>query len=217
MAVPRRDEEQEVVAIDGQTLHGSGDDRAGRHPLHLVRAWATTNRLVLGQQACAEKSNEITAIPQLLKLIDIAGAIVTIDAMGCQIEIAAAILERGADYVLAVKDNQPKLHTEIRETFEPALEQATSGQPPAFLEQVERQQKRRRDEERHDDMLSRPQADSTLGRWRVAQTIGMVVRRRTIRCGEQIEVHYDLSSLPLGMKRFARAARSHWGIENRWH
>ena len=123
VAVLRTDVEQEVVAIDGQTLRGSGDDRAGRHPLRLVRAWATTNRLVLGQQACAEKSNEITAIPQLLKRTD----------------IARTILEHGADYVLAVKGNQPKLYAEIRETFEHAMEQATSGQPPSFLEHVERQ------------------------------------------------------------------------------
>ena len=124
VAVLRTDVEQEVVAIDGQTLRGSGDDRAGRHPLHLVRAWATTNRLVLGPQACAEKSNEITAIPQLLKRIDIAGTIVTIDAMGCQTEIADTIIEHSADYVLAVKHNQPELHTEIRETFEYAMERA---------------------------------------------------------------------------------------------
>lgn len=217
VAVLRTDVEQEVVAIDGQTLRGSGDDRAGRHPLPLVRAWATTNRLVPGQQACAEKSNEITAIPQLLKLIDIAGTIVTIDARGCQTEIAGAIIERGADDVLAVKDHQPKLHAEIRETFEHAMEQATAGPPPAFLEHVERQQKRGRDEERHDDRLPRPKGSSTLGRWRAAKSIGMVLRRRTIHGGEQIEVHYYLSSLPLGVKRFARAARGHWGIENHWH
>ena len=104
VAVLRRVESQEVVALDGQTLRGSGDDRTGRHPRHLVRAWATTNRRVLGQQACAEKSTEITAIPQLLKVIDIAGAIVTIDARGCQTEIADGIIERGADDVWAVKD-----------------------------------------------------------------------------------------------------------------
>ncbi len=217
VAVLRREVDQEVVAIDGQTLRGSGNDRTGRNPLHLVRAWAATNRLVLGQQACAEKSNEITAIPQLLKPIDIEGAIVTIDAMGCQTDIADGIIERGADYVLAVKDNQPKLHAEIRETFEQALAQATAGRPPAFLEHVERQQKRGRDEERHYYMLPRPKGSSTLGRWRAAKTIGMVIRRRTIRGCETIEVHYYLSSLPLGVKRFARAARGHWGIENRLH
>jgi predicted transposase YbfD/YdcC len=217
VAVLRRVESQEVVAIDGQTLRGSGDDRTGRHPLHLVRAWATTNRLVLGQQACAEKSNEITAIPQLLKVIDIAGAIVTIDAMGCQTEIADGIIERGADYVLAVKDNQPKLHAEIRNAFEQALERATSGLKPTLIEHVERQQKRGRTEERRYYLLPLPNGSATFGRWRAAKTIGMVIRRRTIPGCEQIEVHYYLSSLPLGVKRFARAARGHWGIENRLH
>lgn len=216
VAVLRRNKEDEVVAIDGQTLRGSGDDRAGRHPLHLVRAWATTNRLVLGQQACAEKSNEITAIPQLLKLIDIAGNVVTIDAMGCQTEIANTIIERGADYVLAVKDNQPKLHTEIREAFEHAMQDALEGTKPAFREHVERQKKRGRDEERHYYMMPIRSA-TVLGRWRAAKSIGMVIRRRTIKGCEQTEVHYYLSSLPLGVKRFARAVRGHWGIENRLH
>ena len=124
LAVLRTDEKQEVVAIDGQTLRGSGHDRAGRHPLHLIRARATTNRLVLGQQSCTEKSNEITAMPPLLKLIDIEEAIVTIDTMGDQTEIADTIIEHSADYVLAVKHNQPELHTEIRETFEHAMELA---------------------------------------------------------------------------------------------
>ena len=216
VAVLRTDEEQEVVAIDGQTLCGSGDGRTGRHPLHLVRAWATTNRLVLGQQACAEKSNEITAIPQLLKLIDIAGTIVTIDAMGCQTEIADAIVERGADYVLAVKGNQPKLHTEIRESFEHAMQEATEGKTPAFREHVERQKKRGREEERHYYMMPVP-SSSVLGRWRAAKSIGMVIRSRTIKDCEKIEVHYYISSLSLGVRRFARAARGHWGIENELH
>jgi predicted transposase YbfD/YdcC len=217
VSVLRREESQEVVAIDGQTLRGSGNGQTGRHPLHLVRAWAATNRLVLGQQACAEKSNEITAIPQLLKVIDIEGAIVTIDAMGCQTEIADGIIERKADYVLAVKDNQPTLHTEIRQAFEQVLEQAASGFKPAFFEHVERQKKRGRTEERHYYQLPLPKGSSTFGRWRAAKTIGMVIRSRTIQGCEQLEAHYYLSSLPLGVKRFARAARGHWGIENSLH
>ena len=208
-SVLRREESQEVVAIDGQTLRGSGNGQTGRHPLHLVRAWAATNRLVLGQQACAEKSNEITAIPQLLKVIDIEGAIVTIDAMGCQTEIADGIIERKADYVLAVKDNQPTLHTEIRQAFEQVLEPATSGFKPAFIEHVERQKKRGRTEERHYYQLPLPKGSSTFGRWRAAKTIGMVIRSRTIQGCEQLEAHYYLSSLRLGVKRFARAARGH--------
>ena len=109
----------EIVTIDGQTLRGS-DDRAfgGRGQRNLVLAWATENRLVLGQQACEEKSNEITAIPRLLKLLDLSEAIVTIDAVGCQTEIATQIREQQADYVLAVKDNQLKLCQSIRRAFE---------------------------------------------------------------------------------------------------
>ena len=162
----RREEAQEVVAIDGQTLRGSGNRLTGRHPLHLVRAWAATNRLVLGQQACAEKSNEITAIPQLLKVIEIEGAIVTIDAMGCQTEIADGIIERKADYVLAVKDNQPTLHTEIRQAFGQALERAASGINPTLIEHVERQRQRGRTEERRYYQLPLPKGSSTFGRWR---------------------------------------------------
>ena len=213
----RREEAQEVVAIDGQTLRGSGNRLTGRHPLHLVRAWAATNRLVLGQQACAEKSNEITAIPQLLKVIEIEGAIVTIDAMGCQTEIADGIIERKADYVLAVKDNQPTLHTEIRQAFGQALERTASGINPTLIEHVERQQQRGRTEERRYYQLPLPKGSSTFGRWRAAKTIGMVIRSRLIQGCEQLEAHYYLLSLPLGVKRFARAARGHWGIENRLH
>src|SRR5271156_4144159 len=107
----------EVVAIDGKTLRGSFDTAAGQNPLHLVSAWATEARLTLGQVAVDAKSNEITAIPLLLELLDLRGRIVTIDAMGCQKEIAAAIRGRDADYVLALKDNQPSLHQAVHEAF----------------------------------------------------------------------------------------------------
>jgi predicted transposase YbfD/YdcC len=107
----------EVVAIDGKTLCGSVDTAANQHPLHLVSAWATEARLVLGQVAVAAKSNEITAIPLLLELLDLRGGIVTIGALGCQKEIAGAIRAQAADHVLTVKDNQPTLHQEVHEAF----------------------------------------------------------------------------------------------------
>jgi len=113
------------IAIDGKTLCGSGV--GGRKALHLVSAWATANHLSLGQVAVAEKSNEIPAIPQLLELLDVHGALVTIDAMGCQKEIAAKILEGGGDYVLTVKDNQPTLLAGIQDCFDKALEQDFAG------------------------------------------------------------------------------------------
>src|SRR5712692_10032392 len=107
----------EVIAIDGKTLRGSFDSAAGKNPLHLVSAWACEARLTLGQVAVDAQSNEITAIPLLLELLDIKDCIVTIDAMGCQKEIAAAIRGREAEYVLAVKDNQPSLHQAVHEAF----------------------------------------------------------------------------------------------------
>lgn len=212
----RGDEKSDMVSIDGQTLCGSGDQKTGRHPLHLVRAWATNYRLVLGQQACAEKSNEITAIPELLKVIDLEGCIVTIDAMGCQTAIADAIVGRGADYILAVKDNQPTLHQEIREAFEAALNDACAGRPPAFRKYVERQKKRGREEERQYYIMS-VNGSSVLGRWRAAKSIGMVIRQRTIHGIEQIEAHYYIASIPVSVRKFARAVRGHWSIENQLH
>ena len=208
----------EIVAIDGQTLRGS-DDRAfgGRGPLHLVRAWATENRLVLGQQACEEKSNEITAIPKLLKLLDLSEAVVTIDAMGCQTEIASQIREQQADYVLAVKDNQPKLCEAIRRAFEAEQARAVSGQSPRYRLHITRNTGHGRDEERTYYQLAAPQSLKASGRWRDLRTIGMVIRRRTIPGREQQEVHFYISSLPLGVHRFAHAVRSHWSIENRLH
>jgi len=208
----------EIVAIDGQTLRGSGDLKSGgRGPLHLVRAWATENRLVLGQQACEEKSNEITAIPKLLKLLDLSEAIVTIDAMGCQTEIASQIREQQADYVLAVKDNQPKLHQSIRRAFETEQARAVSGHSPRYRLHVTRKTEHGREEERTYYQLAAPQSLKVSGRWRDLRTIGMVIRRRTIQGREQQEVHFYISSLPLGVHRLARAVRSHWSIENRLH
>jgi predicted transposase YbfD/YdcC len=107
----------EVVAIDGKTSRRTHDKARDRGPLHLVSAWASAQRLVLGQQACQAKSNEITAIPQLLDRLALTGALVTIDAMGCQTKIAQKILDRGGDYLLTVKDNQPSLHDEVARYF----------------------------------------------------------------------------------------------------
>ena len=120
------------IAIDGKTLRGSGDKAAGKNPLHLVSAWASEARLTLGQIAVDSKSNEITAIPLLLELLDLKGATVTIDAMGCQKEIAAKIVEGGGDYLLALKDNHPTLHEAVAQEFTAALEKDT---PPAEMRQ----------------------------------------------------------------------------------
>jgi predicted transposase YbfD/YdcC len=112
-----------LIAIEGKTLRGSRDQEGGRSAIHMVSAWAVENKLSLGQVVVEEKSNEITAIPQLLRFLDVSGALITIDAMGCQREIADQIRQRGGDYVLAVKPNQPKLSEQVEEAIDQALEQ----------------------------------------------------------------------------------------------
>ncbi|HVY87796.1 MAG TPA: ISAs1 family transposase [Hyphomonadaceae bacterium] len=208
----------EIVAIDGKTMRGSSDAYAGCRPLHLVRAWAAENRLVLGQEACAEKSNEITAIPKLLDLIEISGAIVTIDAMGCQTEIAAKIVDKGADYVLSAKDNQPKLCEEIGRAFDAAAnEAAVRGTKSRVRTYTTKEKSRGRTEERSYYIMPAPAAMKHAGRWKKLASLGMVMRRRTVKGNEEISVHYYILSLPPHVKRFAKAVRSHWGIENRLH
>lgn len=125
----------EVVVIDGKTVRRSHDKRAGKHAIHLVSAWASANTLTLGQVKTDQKSNEITAIPRLLELLELNGCIVTIDAMGCQKEIAQGILDRGADYLLAVKENQGRLYRDVRDLFDGAEELGWEGVPYDHAEQ----------------------------------------------------------------------------------
>jgi predicted transposase YbfD/YdcC len=203
----------EVVAIDGKTLRGSFDTAAGQNPLHLVSAWACDARLTLGQVAVDTKSNEITAIPLLLELLDLKGCIVTLDAMGCQTEIAAAIRDGGADYVLAVKDNQPGLHAIIHEAFVAHAEAGFADASVKRLTTVERGHGR--DERREYVVAAAPRA--LTARWRDVASIGMVTRTRVAGGVTSEELSYYVNSLPPKVKTFARAARGHWGIENRLH
>lgn len=205
----------EVVAIDGKTLRRSFDSAAAQNPLHLVSAWATEARLVLGQVAVAAKSNEITAIPLLLELLDLRGCIVTIDAMGCQTEIAAAIRDRGADYVLAVKDNQPTLHQAVQQAFLAHAEADFTDPSLRRIKTVERGHGRT--ETREYFCADAPATLRRGGRWKDLTSIGLVVRTRVVNGAATDEVAYFISSLPPKVKTFAKAARSHWGIENRLH
>ena len=203
----------EVVAIDGKTLRGSFDTAAGQSPLHLVSAFATEARLVLGQVACAAKSNEITAIPLLLELLDLHGAVVTIDAMGCQTKIAAAIRDAGADYVLAVKDNQPTLHRTLIDAFVASAEADDTDPTLRRLKTVGRGHGR--GERREYFCAPVPAALKASERWADVASIGMVVRTRTVGDKTSEELSYYISSLPPKVRAFAKAARGHWGIENR--
>jgi predicted transposase YbfD/YdcC len=201
----------EAVAIDGKTLCRSGEATTGKKALHLVGAWATQRGVVLGQVATADHSNEITAIPVLLQLLDVRGATVTIDAMGCQKEIARQVREQGADYVLAVKGNQKNLEQAIQ--F-----QMGRGRPKGPRTKLTTREKKNhgRIEQRTYTTMAAPKAVSR--HWLDAQSIVRVCRESTDQHGKKSkEVRDFISSLPPKVERLALVIRGHWGIENRLH
>jgi predicted transposase YbfD/YdcC len=205
----------QVVAIDGKTLRRSFDAASSKSALQMVSAWATANHLSLGQVAVEAGSNEITAIPKLLEILAISGCLVTIDAIGCQTEIAQAIVDQKADYVLAVKGNQPTLHQAIGEFFTKHVEDDFAGV------KVSRHQT---DEKGHGRVESRsyyvcavPKNLSDGARWPKLRAIGMAISD-TQRAGKNsCQVRYYILSKKLSAKRFAGAVRGHWGIENSLH
>lgn len=205
----------QILAIDGKTLRGSyrpGDSKA---LIHMVSIWATANHLSLGSTVVDEKSNEITAIPRLLELIDVSGALVTIDALGCQKEIAGKILEAGADYVLAVKDNQPKLHEAVRAFFTEQVATEESTTPCCRYRTEERGHGRV--DERHYCVCPVPEDFPVLEQWPGLQALGLVVHRTERDGQESWEVGHYILSRRLSGRRFAEAVRGHWGIENSLH
>jgi predicted transposase YbfD/YdcC len=205
--------EQPILAVDGKTARRSHDRKNGLGALHSVSVWASEFGLSLGQVACAEKSNEITAIPELLRLVDIKGAIITIDAMGTQKAIAAQIIEGEADFVLALKGNQETLHQAVIDYIDEQLE----GNLSTAREHVTIEKGHGREETRTYLQLPAPKSLPGFTLWKGLKTIG-VVTSRCLRDGkETIEVRYYISSLAMGVKRFARAVRGHWGIENTCH
>ncbi len=210
-----------LVAVDGKTLRGSHDRPNGQAPLHLVSAWAAASGLVLGQVAVDDKSNEITAIPTLLRLLDLEGCLVTIDAMGCQTAIAAQIVEQGGDYVLALKDNQPTLHQEVQHTFAQARADDFAVYAPTdydYARTVDSDHGRL--EIRRHWTLYDPELLAHLdpeGRWAQLRGIGLVEAERQVGATVTVEQRYYLLSAPLRAAAFGQAVRSHWGIENRVH
>ena len=205
----------EIIAVDGKTLRRSHDRAAGLGPLHLLSAWAGANRVVLGQVATEAKSNEITAIPQLLALLQIKGCIVTIDAMGCQTKIAAQIIAQGGDYLLALKGNQETLEREVEEAFIDADARDYAGVDSQVLETVER------GHGRHETRRYRTLGDlSGVPRsalWEGMNMIGMVESRREVNGKVTTETRFYIGSIGTDVGDFARAARGHWGIENVLH
>jgi predicted transposase YbfD/YdcC len=204
-----------LLAIDGKTMRQSFDTATAKSALHMVSAWAVSSRISLGQVAVAEKSNEITAIPELLDLLEIAGAVVTIDAMGCQAEVAGKIVEGQADYILAVKGNQPTLHGGIVGFF---LDQM--GDDFARVE-VSRHETREvghgRQEHRTYYVCDVPEGLPDAGRWRGLKQIGVAISD-TVRNGKPCDdVRYYILSRRLSARRFGVMVRGHWGIENSLH
>ena len=205
--------DQPVLAVDGKTARRSHDRKNGLGALHSVSIWASEFGLSLGQVACAEKSNEITAIPEVLRLVDIRGAIITIDAMGAQKAIAAEIIDGGADFVLALKGNQGTLHQAVIDHIDEQLE----GDLEGAQELVTTEEGHGRVETRTYLQLPAPETLPGLGLWKALKTIA-VVTSLCVRDGkETAEVLYYISSLAMDVKRLARAVRGHWGIENSCH
>lgn len=205
----------EIVSIDGKTLRRSYDRKENKAAIHMVSAWAHENGVVLGQVQTAEKSNEITAIPELLERLDLAGCIVTIDAMGCQKEIAEAIIDGGGDYVLALKDNQLGLKREVEETLAEALGHDFDDCRQAHVRTVEKGHGR--EEVRDYWLLDDMSIGGRKSEWPGLQCFGKVVAKRTVDGQTSEETRYFITSLPCQVKRFAHAVRSHWAIENSLH
>lgn len=203
------------IAIDGKTQRGSARRTVGQSALHMVSAWSVENHLTLGQVATEAKSNEITAIPELLKLLDLEGAVVTIDAMGCQKDIAAGIVQQRGEYVLAVKENQPHLYEDIQQAFEEALEHGEPGVD--FTEFQTEEVSRGRHETRTCCVITNPSGIRDISLWTKLMAISMVVSHRVIDGVSSSEIRYFIGSVPRTAQEYLRWVRGHWGIENSLH
>ncbi len=216
----------EVVALDGKTVRRSFDPAKGRSAIHLVSAWASANRLVLGQIKVDDKSNEITAVPALLRALELAGGIVTVDALNCQKAIAKEIVEADADYVLALKGNHERVHEEIKTFLDEALAEtfalrpvgaklSTAAATLAVWETVGKEHGRLETRRYYQSAELDWFADRAA--WAGLRTVGMVEAVRETGAKRTVERRYYLSSLPWGVEVFARAVREHWGVENQVH
>jgi len=214
----------EIVALDGKALRRAA--RRGQSARYIVSAWAQSNGLVLGQLKVADKSNEITALPQLLRVLELAGCIVTVDAMGCQKAIAREIIEADADYVLALKGNQETVHAEVKSYLDDAIvQQAQAATKPskvkpvpelAHTETVEKDHGRL--EIRRHWQSGRLEWFADRAKWEGLRSVGVVESVRQVGAEEPtVERRYYLSSLAVDVEQFARAVRGHWSVENSLH
>jgi predicted transposase YbfD/YdcC len=211
----RRSISQEIVAIDGKTLRRSHDRANGKEAIHMVSAWAQENELVLGQVKVDDKSNEITAIPKLLRALNLKGCIVTIDAMGCQKQIASEIEAAGAKFVLALKGNQSTLHDEVSSFMEAAQADGFPGMYHDFLETTERSHGRT--ETRRYFVTDEIEWLSQHDQWKDLRCAAMVESIREVQGKVTAERRFYISSMEPRAKALARAIRGHWAIENSLH
>ncbi len=206
----------QVIALDGKTLRRSHDRNSGKSAIHMVSAWASENSLVLGQTKVDAKSNETTAIPELLSLLDVSGCIVTIDAMGCRKKIAQRIVSREADYVLAVKKNQGRLLEDVEDLFSCGQRAGFEDMEHDFCQTLDKDHGRI--ETRRCWTIDDPEQLSYLDtgrKWPGLKSIGMVTAERRVGGRVPVESRYYISSLESDARRLLQATRSHWGIENR--
>jgi len=215
---------QEIVALDGKALRRALN--ADQSVKYVVSAWAESNGLVLGQLKVADKSNEITALPELLRVLELAGCIVTVDAMGTQKKIAQEIIEADADYVLALKGNHETVHAEMKTFLEATVAETSKPRPVgaklskaaatlAVWETVEKDHGRL--ETRRYYQSAELDWFADRAKWAGLRSVGMVEAIREIGSQRTVERRYYLASLPLGVETFARAVRGHWGVENKLH
>jgi predicted transposase YbfD/YdcC len=203
----------QVIAIDGKVAREAMARSGDQGPMTLVSAWASANHVFLGQVAGPKGSNELGALPKLLELLDLHGAIVTLDALGCQKEIVAQIVDQGGDYVIAVKGNQEKLEAAVQATLSAALEANTAMPTITRLEETHGRQERRLY-----TVLELPADFAELEQWKGLKSVVMVAREYVDAKGEtHTGTRYYISSLPAQVKRIAAAVRGHWGIENGMH
>lgn len=207
----------QVIPIDGKTLKGSYDREQSKSALHLVSAWSSEYRLVLGQVKVADKANEITAIPALLELLEIAGAIITIDAMGTQTAIAAQIFNAKADYVLALKANHPTLHEQVKNWFEQSLSQGFKDITYSYDERIEKGHHRTEKRSCWCVPISQLPTLHHQHDWLGLQCVVMVVRVRHLWHKTTREVQFYLTSLDGDARQLGQAIRLHWGVENGLH
>ncbi|MEO0249099.1 MAG: ISAs1 family transposase [candidate division WOR-3 bacterium] len=205
----------EIVPMDGKTVRRSHNRAKGQAAIEVVSAWARSERLTLGQVKVAEESNEITAVPELLRLLEVKGCLVTLDALNTQKEIVSQIREEGADYVVALRGNHPTLLQQVAEALEGAREGRTVGYQVSTPQTLDGEHGRI--ETRHYWQMEAPESLHEREQWRDLQSIGLVEATRDVGGQVSTEVRYYLSSLPVEAVRFGEAVRGRWGIENSCH